>query len=190
MISANSIASIDWLFERSVRENSSSYPDDACIITNVSHLPSGVTEENRELVVLNISSYVFRIVAMIEFSKNKSTIAHLARTLRRPESELEGQALLDAYAEFINMICGAVNRKLCNEFRHVGMSTPFFIDHKCANSLSMLNPTATRCFEFVIDELTRYKLTVCVCVGKEKSLDFVVDRNDQEDVSNGELELF
>lgn len=191
MITASALSSIDWLFEKAAQESSTAGPGDSCIVTELPPDSAFASKpKNRELVVLNISSYIFRIVTLIEFDKDASTISHLAKTLRRPESELVGQALVDAYAELVNMICGAVNRSLCTEFRHGGMSTPFFIDTDCANYLSVLNPTSIRAFEVVINEVTRFKLIACICVVREKTLDFNIDRSYQEDVATGELELF
>lgn len=188
MISERALESFEWLFENSVRENCISDNDDVCVVSSWSDaVPSSLV--TRELVLLNIATYIFRVVTLIEFSKDKSTIAHLSRVLRRPESELQGQALQDAYAEFINMICGSVNRKLGQEFRHVGMSTPFVVDATCANYLHILKPTATRSYEFVVNDFARYRLTICVCVASERKLDFNVDRTHQEEES-GELEFF
>lgn len=189
MITASATSSIEWLFEESVRENSCAGSEDRCTMTQPSIQELLPKPENR-LVVLNISSYIFRIVALIEFDEHPLTVAHLAKMLRRPENELEGQTLLDAYAEFFNMVCGAVNRKLSNKFKHVGMSTPFFINTACASYLSILNPAATRSFQVNINEQARFKLTVCTCVAKEKTLDFNIDRTAKKDVSTGELELF
>jgi len=193
MITANAISSIEWLFEKSVRENSCVGPEDNCIVTSLPELASSTKPENRKLVVLNISSFIFRIVALIEFDSNPSTTAHLAKILRSPDMRLEGQTLLDAYAEFVNMICGAVNRRLSAELRHVGMSTPFVLDSASAGYLPMLRPTKTKSFEVAVNETNFFKLTLCICVADDNSLNLNIDqsdKSDQEDHSTGELELF
>ncbi len=191
MITANAISSIEWLFDKSVRENCSLGSEDRCTVTSLNESAEFSKPGKRKLVVLNISSYIFRIVALIEFQSDASTVEQFAKILRSSDMKLEGQALLDAYAEFTNMICGAVNRKLCTEFRHAGMSTPFFLDSSCASYISMLNPATTRSYEVVINEMPHFRLTLCVCVARDKTLDFNIEQSDdQEESATGELEFF
>jgi len=121
MINANTSTAIDWLFEKSVRDNSVPGPEDHCVVTRTTEIPSTDEGAKRKLVVLNISSYVFRIVALFDFDSDAATTAHLAKIARRTDQTLEGQALLDAYTEFVNMICGAVNRGLSAARLDTGM---------------------------------------------------------------------
>lgn len=191
MITANASASIDWLFEKAVRDNSVPDAGDRCVVTAKPETAAPVDGTDRQLVVLNISSYVFRIVALFDFDTGAATAAHLARLLRRHDKELEGQALLDAYAELVNMICGAVNRGLCAEFQHPGMSTPFLLETSCARYLSALAPTRVKSYEVVINDAVRFDFTVCICVANASTLDFTIDRTEKQELaSSGELELF
>lgn len=190
MITEQALSSIEWLFERSVHENSLVDAEDTCTVNSLADASSAIAPENAILVALNIASYAFRIVILTEFKHDHSTIALLAKILKRPENELEGQVLHDACAEFVNILCGTVNRKLCTEFKHIGMSTPFFIDAACASYLSVLNPAAIRSLAFRINESAQFKLLLCVCVDKASSIDFSIDRTVDEDVATGALELF
>ncbi|MBZ0092767.1 MAG: hypothetical protein K8F27_11195 [Sulfuricellaceae bacterium] len=191
MITASALSSIEWLFDKSVRENSCVGPEDSCEVISQPDAGSMTKHLNRKLVVLNLSSYIFRIVALIEFNSDVSMVEHMAKIARSPDKKLEDQTLLDAYAEFLNMICGTVNRRLCAEFGHVGMSTPFFLDSACVSYLSILNPTAVKSFDFLINGLARFKLTACICVAKDKTLDFAIDQSDDpEAAASGELEFF
>ncbi len=191
MITASALSSIEWLFEKSVRENSCVDPEDSCVVISLPEVASISKLVNRKLVVLNLSSYIFRIVALIEFNSDVSTLEYMAKISRSPDKKLDDHALLDAYAEFVNMICGAVNRRLNAEFGHVGLSTPFFLDSACVSYLSLLNPTAIKSFEFVINGLAHFRLTACICVARDETLDFEIDQSDdQEDASSGELEFF
>ncbi len=124
MISAKASAAIDWLFEKSVRDTSTPGPEDHCRVIRKPEMDLPDDAEKRQLVVLNIASYVFRIVALFDFDTDTATTTYLAKMLRSKEAQLKDQALLDAYAEFVNMICGAVNRGLGEAFL-AGMSTPF-----------------------------------------------------------------
>lgn len=191
MITANASTSIDWLFEKSVRDNSVLDAGDRCIVTAKAEMAAPIDGANRQLVVLNISSYVFRLVALFDFATDAATVSHLARLSRSPDKALEGQALADAYAELVNMICGAVNRGLCAEFQHAGMSTPFLLETSCAHYLPALAPTRVKSYEVVINDAVRFDFTVCICVANASTLDFTIDRTEKQEVaSSGELELF
>lgn len=181
---------LDWAFDKSIRENSVSDPLEPCVVTRLTESPPSTGDEQRQLVVLNMSSYVFRVVALFDFSMDAATRAHLAKLSRTPLARLDGQALLDACSEWVNMICGAVNRGLSARFPHAGMSTPFPLESSCAHHLSLLNPAWTRVFAVEINQSVRYNLNVCVCVASGSTLDFDLDRSAQEDASSGELELF
>ncbi len=191
MITASALSSIEWLFDKSVRENSCVSPEDSCEVISQPDADSIHKSLNKMLVVLNLSSYIFRIVALIEFNSDVSMVEHMAKIARSPDKKLADQTLRDAYAEFVNMICGTVNRRLCAEFGHVGMSTPFFLDSACVSYLSILNPTAVKSFDFIINGLAKFKLTACICVAKGKTLDFAIDQSDDpEAAASGELEFF
>ncbi|GAB2181459.1 hypothetical protein DLREEDagrD3_16820 [Denitratisoma sp. agr-D3] len=189
-ITPNSVAALEWLFEKSIKENSVTSTDDNCAVTRL-NAPGGTVEgKNRKLIVLNISSYTFRVVALFDFDLNDVTTEHLAKVLRSPKGDLKGQSLLDAYAEFVNMICGTVNRQLSSEFRHVGMSTPLFLDTECASYADILKPAQTMRFDVTVNEATRFKIAIFVCIAKNATLDFHVNRFDVAEASTGELELF
>jgi hypothetical protein len=190
MISASATASIEWLFEKALRDNSILGPEDACVVRIKADMPPPVESATRRLVVLNIASYVFRIVALFDFDTNAATLAHLARIMRRGDEILDGRALLDAFGEFVNRVCGEVNRGLSANFRHAGMSTPFILEHTCLGYLSILKPSHVSSFEVTVNDAARFDVIVCICVDSETSLDFHVDRSAQEDAASGELELF
>lgn len=190
MISPKAAASIAWLFERALRENSVAGPQDQCLVTRRPPAALPGDDAKKQLVVLSISSYVFRIVALFVFDTNPQTAAHFAKLARSTNPHLQGQALSDAYAELVNMICGAVNRGLRADFRHSGMSTPFVLESSCAQYVSILNPSQTHAFEVVVNDGVRFQLIVCTCVAGGANLDFDVDRSAQEEEVSGELELF
>ena len=189
MMSANAGAALDWIFERAVYETISLGPEDRCAVKKITGKRERGADSSRQLIVLNISSYVFRIVALFEFELNAQTRAHLARIARSNAGQLSEQALLDACAELVNMICGSANRKL-GESCLAGMSTPFFLESSCAHHLSMLNPVHEQSFGVEINESVLFYFTLCVCAAGDVEVDFNVDRTIQEVASQGALELF
>jgi len=180
----------DWVFDKSIRENCGYGLDEPCVITHMNAPPTLLENESHQLVVLNISSYVFRVVALFDFAMDSATYTHLEKLSRTPIRQQDKQAFLDACSEWVNMICGAVNRSLSGRFPHAGMSTPFALESSCAQYCSLLNPSWTRVFAVEINQSVRYNLNVCVCVANNITLDFNLDQSMHNDVSSGELELF
>lgn len=192
MISRDAREAIEWLFDKAIHEHSLKDAADHCEI----HLQTGGEGEREgnaataHLVVLNISSYLFRIVALFEFERNGGMKTHLAGLLGLDERSLNEQALCDAYAEFVNMVCGAVNRGLSACF-HAGMSTPFFLESACVDHVAILQPTEVRVLKVVINDTARFRLTLCIQVAHNETLDFRLERHQEQQVeSNGELEFF
>jgi len=190
MVSAPAIAAIDWLFETSLAEHCRDGELAPCQITIRHAVPPPAEARDRHVVALNISSYQFRIAVLFDFATDRQSVAYLSRLSRCGEQALEGQALLDAYAEFVNMICGAVNRGLHGAFLHTGMSTPNVLDYSCLRYLAILRPAHVSLIEVVVSETVRFSLTLCICLAPETTLDFALERTAVAEVSSGELEFF
>ncbi len=190
MISSNASASLEWLFEKSLRDNVVHDPADSCVVTFFSGVAPQDAKKQRRLVALNISSYLFRIVTLFGFDADAATAAQFARIMRRSDELLEGQALLDAFEEFANMVCGEVNRGLAATFRHVGMSTPFVLENSCLNYLTILQPSQVQTLRVAINDAVNLDVVVCICLDSETDLDFRIDRSEQVEASSGELEMF
>ena len=187
MISAGAIASITWLFEKALLNNSVRSAADRCAVS----FHADIVPDNapQRLITLNISSYLFRVVALFGFNRDAATVAYFARLMQRGDVMLEEKALLDALEEFANMVCGEVNRGLSASFRHVGMSTPFVLENGCLGHLAILKPAQTQTIKVVINDSVIFEVIVCTCVDAATTLDFRVDRAEQE-TSSGELEMF
>lgn len=190
MISQSAKAGIEWLFEKAVRANSVSGPEDSCVLTKLAADKELPSKTSQHLVVLSISSYLFRIVALFQFNDDAATHEHMVRMTRSQTPELDEQALSDAYAELVNMVCGAVNRGLGVPFPHIGMSTPYMLESSCANYAAALEPEYLQRFEVAVNDSMRFTLTYCLCMGADTSLDFRIDTYEAEEESAGELELF
>jgi hypothetical protein len=162
MISARATSSLDALFKQSILEHGG----ETFSVTRETEMP--VSDEEHSLLVLSISSYLFRIVALFDFA---------------PPAR-------DADAELINMICGAVNRGLSTVFAHAGMSTPYVLESSCAQYLPLLEPDLTLHYAVQSGSSSRFNLAACLCVTSGTTLDFSLDLSAHEDASSGELELF
>jgi hypothetical protein len=153
-------------------------------IATISKLPE---IEKHETVVLTVSSYLFRLMVMIHFNANASTMEHIGRLNGIQMEEMSHQLFHDAIAEFGNLSCGILNRDLGAYFPHLGMSTPNLIGGKCMDYLQMLGCAHVRHFEANVDGETVFHASLCVKAYEE--LDFEVIDN-MESANTGELELF
>jgi hypothetical protein len=187
MITPRASAAIDWLFEQAIHDTCTPSDGSACVLTRLDAPPAN--EGKRQLMVLNISSYLFRLVALFDFALDEATAAHLSPD-SRAAARLDGQALLDACAERVNMICGAVNRGLSATFWHAGMSTPLALESSCVQHVDILQPEQVSVSRIDIGTSVRFHLTVCVCPARGSTLDFDVDRTVATADAAGELELF
>ncbi|MCA1323861.1 hypothetical protein [Herbaspirillum sp. alder98] len=141
----------------------------------------------RQMVVLTVSSYLFRVMVMFHFTPDAATRAHFARLNKVAPAELGEQAFMDAIAECGNLCCGVLNRDLGNFFPHLGMSTPNVIDSRCAAYLQALNATHVRHFAVDIPDTRRFHVSLCISAYAD--MDFTVSAQEIE-VDTGELELF
>lgn len=142
----------------------------------------------KKMVVLTISSYLFRLMVMFHFTPDAATKGHFARLTGDGGGAAESeQAFMDALAECGNLCCGIFNRELGRFFPHLGMSTPNVIDTQCVHYLHELRQAHVRHFAIDIDQSPR--LHVSLCVSAYDRLDFAVSAEEQADTT-GELELF
>jgi hypothetical protein len=184
MISTHARDGFDHLLTRALKASLVASDDDVCdvkVIDNLSEIDAST------IVVLTISSYLFRLMVMLHFTPDDSTRQHVARINKISTEEMSEQSFHDALAECGNICCGILNRDLGAIFPHIGMSTPNIIDTECAAYLNMLNCGHIQHFEINIAD--RPLFHVSLCVSDYADLDFVVDVN-EEATDTGELELF
>jgi len=190
MISTNALVSIERLFEESIRGNSVQGVEDACVVSFRAGVSLAGETKGHRLVVFNISSYLFRIIALFDFDTDTATVSHLAKVMHRNNERLTGKDLLDAFGEFSNIICGEVSRGLATKFRHIGMSTPFFLENTCMSYISILEPLQVRSMEVTINDDVYFRVILCICVDKENNLDFHINQTEHQTTPTGDLELF
>ncbi|SRR5450830_803672 len=146
----------------------------------------GVIEDS-QIVVLTVSSYLFRLMVMFYFTPNTATRAHFARINHIEVDEMSEQTFMDAIAESGNLCCGILNRDLGNFFPHIGMSTPNVIDRQCAAYLQKLNGQHVQHFAVDIEGAPRFYAGLCVSAYADIDFEVVADALGSD---TGELELF
>ncbi|BEV15863.1 chemotaxis protein CheX [Herbaspirillum sp. DW155] len=182
-ISASARDGFDTLLQQALR--SSLVPSDSSAEIMVVEDIAAIGEQ--KMVVLTISSYLFRLMVMFHFTPDAATREHFAQLTRTAAGEMGEQGLLDAIAECGNLCCGIFNRELGRFFPHLGMSTPNVIDTRCVLYLQKLNCAHVR--HFAIDMPGSPRIHVSLSVSAYDHLDFVVAPGEEADTT-GELELF
>lgn len=184
MISNQARDGFDSLLIHATKSSLVASQDDTCEVSELLDLSE---IKDSEMVVLTVSSYLFRIVILIYFTANTATREHIARSRNMDASEMSDQDFYDSISEFGNICCGSVNRGLAPFFPHIGMSTPNVIAKNCASYLDRLNCGYVKHFTVDINSAVQFHLGLCV--SDYADLDFTVDIQ-QDDSGTGELELF
>ena len=184
MISHQAKSALDFIITGALKSALVSSPEDRCEVTVIEDTKE-ITE--KKVVLLTVSSYVFRVMTMLYFTLNKDTKAHFAAINRSDAQGMSESDFLDVICECGNIFCGALNRELANHFPHLGMSTPNVLDLDCMDYLTELDAGYTQHFKISINDNLTMHASLCVCDFAD--IDFTVDMTQTEE-SNGELELF
>jgi len=144
--------------------------------------------KEKKIVILTVSSYLFRAMAILYFKPDAATRAYFNRGAEEGAPELTDDEFYDRVAECGNVCCGALNRDLGPFFPHVGMSTPNIIDKDCMQYVDLLGCGLVKHYKIVLEgELTMY---ATLCVADYGLVDFHVDPAVEVAVDTGELEMF
>lgn len=184
MISNNARDGFDHMFTQGIKGGLAASSEDSCEIT---FLPDLSEVEETKLVILTVSSYLFRLMVLIYFTPDEATKEHFARINKMQASDMSEQVFYDAISECGNICCGILNRELAHFFPNIGMSTPNILDKNCSSYLKMLNCGHIQHLRIDINNTVHFHASLCVC--DYANLDFKVEITEEE-ASTGELELF
>jgi hypothetical protein len=179
VISSHAKDSFERIFRKAAQSRLTLDSGDACDITPLVPRETGARLAG-EVVVLTISSIVFRLILVIHFDENASTRDYFARNAAdRPFQEV--------FLEICNLCCGAMNQELLPHFPDLGMSTPYVLHARCVSHLEQLKPGYLSSHAIAINGSVHLAATVCVCA--YAPVDFIADVGTVEETS-GELEFF
>ncbi|CAG4894436.1 hypothetical protein [Paraburkholderia saeva] len=179
MISQHAKESFERIFQKAARTRLPVEAGDSCEIVAAGEGTVG-PERAENVVVLTISSIVFRMLLVLHFDEDTTTRDYFVRNE-------EGAVFREVFLEICNLCCGAMNQELLNYFPDLGMSTPYVLSAHCLPHLDELKPGYLASFAVTINGSVRLGATVCVCA--DAPLDFIVEVNAVEE-TGGELELF
>jgi hypothetical protein len=186
MISLQARDGFDRLLTKAIKASLLPSAQDSCDVSVLTDL-ADITETR--IVMLTVSSYLFRLMVMIYFTPDTATRAHFARIHDVEADAMSDQAFQDAIAECGNLCCGILNRDLGEFFPHIGLSTPNIIDRHCASYIDALHCGHVQHFRVNVNAHDTPPFHVSLCVSEYADLDFVVTEN-EESADTGELELF
>lgn len=184
MISQQAKSGFEFLLVNALRAALVSAPEDRIDVTLIDD-----AREMREesVVLLTVSSYLFRAVTFVSFTLDRQTKQHLAAINRANPESMSLSDYLDVVREVGNIFCGTLNRDLSHYFPYIGMSTPNVLERQCVDHLDELGASFIRHVHAVVNDAVHFHATLCVCDFAD--LDFRVDTTVQEE-NHGELELF
>jgi hypothetical protein len=183
MISSQAQQAFQQMVDRAVQSSPLVVPGVLCTVAPEPELSRLGAQQ---VVVLTVSSYVFRLTLLIHFSPDEKTYAHFAAVNQLALAEMEEQSFIDAISECGNICCGNLNRDLARVFPHVGMSTPNIIDSRCVAYLDKLGEGYLQ--HFALQQTGGPSFGVSLCVNPFGPLDFAGDFAEAE--TTGELEMF
>jgi len=144
--------------------------------------------KDKKIVILTVSTYLFRAMAILYFKPDAATRAYFNRNAQEGAPALGDEEFYDRVSECGNVVCGALNRDLGPFFPHVGMSTPNIIDKDCMQYVDLLGCSFVKHYRVVLaGELA---LHASLCVTDYGLVDFHVDPAAEVEVDTGELEMF
>lgn len=144
----------------------------------------------KEIYMLTISSYEFRIFLVLHFDNDKQVRNYVANAIKIPPESMTEQRFYDYLGEVGNAFCGIFKRELGKHFPHLGMSTP--------NRLASISLKHLDTWTFDYDAHLKasagddLKFFGSMYVSAFGDLDFRVKntKSVNDDVQTGALELF
>lgn len=182
MISDQAKSGFDFIVEKALRANMLGEDKDAC---NIEVLLDTGAIKSRQMVILTVSAYAFRVMLFVHFTADKLTKAHFASF--KQQADMSDAAFIDALMECGNLTCGAINREVGEFYPHLGMSTPSLLDHGSLEYVQALGAGHVRHWRVATGGGAVFFASLAVC--EDEDIDFSVDQTQVEDTS-GELEFF
>lgn len=183
MISQRAKASVEHLFIKSVKANLLLSKDDHCHVSQAQEDKRGkISQEN--ILVQTISSFFFRLSVIFPIDQNASTTAYFS-------TNASGQTLEDVLAEFLNLVCGHMDRELSLYFPHLGMSTPYALGSECLGFLEETKPEVLCNYTIFINDSMQLGATICMTSWGPLDFDATFDAMAKKtEEAAGEIEFF
>jgi hypothetical protein len=145
-------------FRRAASATLTRTPGDVCDIKTAKGTESDLQTES-PLLLITISSFVFRLVAIFQISGNEATRQYYTGSGAAVTSE-------ETFTEMVNLCCGALSRELSAQFKHLAMSIPYRLESSCLTFLGELKAGLTTTFDITINDAARMRATLCMSASR------------------------
>lgn len=184
MISNRARSNFDQMLVLGIKASMGGASPESCEVEVVPDLTS-IRETN--VVMLTVSSFLFRMSVLVYFSSDEATLNHFAAVNNISAADMSDQAFLDAIRECGNICCGTLNRELARVYPHVAMSTPNIIERECVNHLESLNGGHLQHFRATPAGDKQFHVTLCVRDYADVDFEWAML---EEATAAGEMEFF
>ncbi len=181
MISTSAQKSLETIFLRAARTTLPLHADDAIAIMPLLG-SKAVDFPERQVLILTISSFTFRLLLIFHIDDDVSTSSYF-------QQDKADRSFVDAFAEMANLFCGAMNRELLKTFLHLGMSTPYVLGRASMGFIDVLKPGFLASYRIDIRDDVHLHATLCLCESEDIET-IHVDMDVEAGSDTGELELF
>jgi len=143
----------------------------------------------KEIFMLTVSSYHFRVFVILHFTKNEKTMNYVADALKLSPEKLDDRRYYDFLGEIGNGFCGMYKRELGKYFPYLGMSTPNLMSGDTLGHLSVFDyEHESHWLAATPNEVDFYG---SIFVSSYDEVDFKYElKSVDENVETGELEFF
>jgi hypothetical protein len=179
MISEQSKLALAAAFQRAAGAGLVRSPGDGCIIV-AAEGPLAATREGENLLLITISSFVFRLLTLFHIADVAAARAYFGYGAGGHDRD-------EGFSEVANLCCGALNRELARHFPHLAMSIPHTLSRHCSAFLAALQPQYLSHYAITLNDSVRLQVTLCMCCSGP--VDLAADATAAEH-GGGELELF
>lgn len=184
VVSARAREGLDHFVMHAVRSSMTAGGADCPVATADDAIPP-----EREVVMLTVSSYLYRVLLFIHFNRDTATRGYVAELAGTTVNDMDDERFNDVMMERGNLCCGALNRDIATFLPHIGMSTPCILHRSSMEHVSALDPAYTRRFKAEVSSSVSLHFTLVLCAFAD--LDFAFEpRTVEEDETAGELEMF
>jgi hypothetical protein len=178
-LSDQSRTHIERALHRAAKECLVRNPGDTCSILE-SRTSVVAATAGEKLILVTISSFKFRLLVIFHIDEDSSLATYFSG--RNTQGNVE-----EAFYEIANMCCGALNRQLTRDFRHLAMSVPYTLSGTCMTYIGDLRPEYVSSSTVRINENIAVRITLCMCCSAPVSFSTTASESES---NSGALELF
>lgn len=131
---------------------------DVCDVKAAKGTESDLRTES-PLLLITISSFVFRLVTIFQISGNEATRQYYTGSGAADTPE-------ETFTEVVNLCCGALSRELAAQFKHLAMSIPYRLEASSLKFLGDLKAGLTSTYDITINDAAQLRATLCMSASR------------------------